>query len=293
MMARAHQRGCKADSALVLSGRQYAGKSTVLRILATDEFFTDAPISMASPKDSVPVISGVWIIELGELASMSRSKIETVKQFLSSQVDRLRKSYGRRVVDVPRRCVFAGTTNADSFLRDSTGSRRFWPVFTADEIDLDWLRENRDQLMAEARVAYQAGEQWHLTREENEQRHRDSEHFQVQDSWEPQIAAWVTANPGKLFTTFEAIKEGLGTNAPGTVSKSHEMRVRHILEQMSLQKRRMTPPGRPRAYYWTAPGQVQDTGNVVPLQRDGADEPKDTEEVEDLMEEISKADEWV
>ena len=48
-----------------------------------------------------------------------------------------------------RRCVLAGTTNADDWIRDETGARRFWPI-RCGEIDIDLLKENRDQLWAES-----------------------------------------------------------------------------------------------------------------------------------------------
>ena len=125
-VARIFQPGCKVDTCLILEGEQGLLKSTALRTLAGDAFFTDDIADLGS-KDSVMQTRGVLIIELAELDSMSR-EVSRVKAFMSRQVDRIRPPYGRRVIEVPRECIFAGTTNKDTYLKDETGGRRFWPV---------------------------------------------------------------------------------------------------------------------------------------------------------------------
>lgn len=159
-VARGLSPGCKVDHALVLEGEQGINKSTAIRTLGGK--WTQDDIHDMSSKDAAMALANYWIVELQELSALNRSEIERTKSFLSLGVDKYRPPYGRHVIEVPRRCVFAGTTNADRYLRDPTGNRRFWPI-RCGRIDLGGLAANRDQLFAEAVAAYHAGQVWHLT----------------------------------------------------------------------------------------------------------------------------------
>jgi predicted P-loop ATPase len=108
-VARALIPGCKADCALVLEGKQGAGKSSALKALAGRDWFHDG-LSDLHSKDASAGLRGKWIIELPELSAMRRSDVEAVKAFLSRTEERYRPAYGRAEVIEPRRCVFAGTT---------------------------------------------------------------------------------------------------------------------------------------------------------------------------------------
>jgi putative DNA primase/helicase len=161
-VARVERPGCQADHVLVLEARQGAGKSTAARILAVRlDWFADNVGDLGN-KDSMLQLAGKWIIELSELAAIRRAELEQVKGYISRTQDTFRPPYGRRAVTIPRQCVFIGSTNEREYLRDRTGNRRYWPV-PCGRIDLEALYRDRDQLWAEARAMFEAGEQWHLT----------------------------------------------------------------------------------------------------------------------------------
>ena len=102
-------------------------RSKAIRALCRESWFTD-DLAEFGTKDAAEQLLGAWFVEVAELGAMNKSEVERVKSFVSRQVDRCRPAYGRQVVERPRQCVFIGTTNADTYLRDETGNRRFWPV---------------------------------------------------------------------------------------------------------------------------------------------------------------------
>lgn len=170
--ARAKMPGCKLDTMLILEGGQGARKSTALRILSdavTPGVFTDE-MSDPNSKDAALQMQGAWIIEIAELDALGRAEVNAIKAWLSRREDRFRRPYGKVVEDFPRSCAFAGTVNplADSgYLKDPTGGRRFWPVAVKD-IDLDGLKYHAAQLWAEAFHCLQNGDQWWLTKPEED-----------------------------------------------------------------------------------------------------------------------------
>jgi len=156
-VARIYVPGCKVDNVPIIEGPQGIGKSSALRILF-DPWFADEIADLGS-KDAAMQAQGRWLIEWSELDSMSRSETASTKAFISRTTDRFRPPYGHRVIESPRSCVFWGTTNAEGYLKDETGGRRFWPI-KAHRINVGGIRLMRDQLFAEAREQYFAGTPW-------------------------------------------------------------------------------------------------------------------------------------
>src|SRR5678810_1105049 len=92
-------------------------------------------------------IQGYWVVECAELASMLRTDEKTVRDFITRPRDVFTPKYGRNgSIDVPRQCVFIGSTNDEQFLRDETGDRRYWPVEVTKMIDRAWVKAHRDEI---------------------------------------------------------------------------------------------------------------------------------------------------
>ena len=165
-VARVYRPGIKFDYMLTIRGKQGIGKSTIFAKLG-GEWFSDTFTTMQG-KDAYEQVQGVWIMEVGELAGMRKAEAETIKLYISKQVDRFRPAYGRRLQEFPRQCIFIGTTNESQFLRDTTGNRRFWVVDTPNDPTHDlWEELTEDivrQIWAEAVELYKKGEKLYLTK---------------------------------------------------------------------------------------------------------------------------------
>ena len=111
--------------------------------------------------------------------------------------------WGRHAVEVPRQCVFAGTVNPDTYLKDETGNRRFWPV-RVGRIDVDGLERDRDQLWSEAVARFKAGATWHLEDGIEPQARQEQDARYQTDAWESLIEGFAS---GRLRVSVQQIME--------------------------------------------------------------------------------------
>ncbi len=160
-VARVFSPGCKFDHVLVTEGLQGVGKSFMWETLASP-WFTDAPLQIHD-KAAVEVIHGKWVVELAEMDALSKYESQTMKGFFTRTEDRCRMAYDRNVKNFPRQNIFVGTINPEQtgWLRDHTGNRRYWPIEVVN-INLKELKKVRDELWAEALLAFQKGEIIHV-----------------------------------------------------------------------------------------------------------------------------------
>lgn len=264
-VARIMRPGCKADHMLILEGPQGISKSTALRILASDAWFTDELAELGS-KDAAQQMRGVWVIEMAELDAIGRTEVSRIKAFLTRTTDRYRPPYERYVVTVPRQCVFAGTVNPETYLRDETGNRRFWPV-RCGEIDLAALARDRDQLWAEAVTRFNAGDPWWFEDKELVTLAGIAQEARVQgDAWDTLIERWLVsekrsvnvgsgpyevwrdeyvprAMPLRDISVGEVLEQALCIE-PGKWSLADQMRVGRYFKAKKWERYRAGSPGK-------------------------------------------------
>lgn len=123
------ERPVAADGILVLQGEQGLAKTSFFRIMSPFPrwFVEGAIIDMRDKDTQIRALSG-WIAELGELESTLKKEQTNLKAFITLPEDRIRPPYAATPARAARRTSFCGTVNPENFLKDESGSRRFWIV---------------------------------------------------------------------------------------------------------------------------------------------------------------------
>ena len=244
-VARAFEPGCKMDTALILQGQQGLKKSTFFKSLAGVDYFDDS-LGSISDKDEKLKLHQTWFAEWAELESVfKRRDVAQTKAFLSSSIDVVRPPYGRKAERMQRQSIIVGTTNQEEFLSDATGNRRFWIIPVQRRINLKRLEQDRDRIWGAAVALYQAGEQWWLTDEEEQQAQDLASDYQTSDPWDSRIDAHLLEWRLDTVTTAEILTNCLEIEV-GRQSRGDEMRVADCLKRLGWQSVRKKYQGKRR-----------------------------------------------
>jgi predicted P-loop ATPase len=234
MVARIFEPGCKADHMVVLEGSQGTLKSSACQILGGD-FFSDNLPDVSAGKDVSQHLRGKWLIEVSEMHAMNRAETTLLKAFITRQVERYRPSFGRKEVIEPRQCVFVGTTNRDTYLKDETGGRRFWPI-KAGKIDIDALARDRDQLFAEAVHCHDSGLQWWPDKDFERQHIVPQQAARYEaDVWQDNVAEYLKTN--SKVTIGQVARDALQIETP-RLGRAEQNRISAALEQLGWRRER-------------------------------------------------------
>ena len=236
---------CKAECVLILEGEQGLLKSTALKTLSTPWFLDH--LRKFSSKDAAMQITGRWIIELAELTAMNEVTVEACKMFFSQSMDSFRPPYGKRVIDAPRQCIFAASTNKNVFLKDETGDRRYWPVICTKG-DIEALKRDRDQIWAEALQEYRNGKVWWLDTPElrNMAEDEQAQRFEM-DGWEVEIKLFLR---GRNQITPEQVWDLHFNKENVEINKHVKSRIASVLRHLRWHRERVWSGENRGEYVW-------------------------------------------
>jgi predicted P-loop ATPase len=166
--------------------------------------------------------------------AIGRAEATLLKSFITRRTERFRPAYGRAEVVQERQCVFIATTNQKDYLKDPSGGRRFWPV-EVGSIDTEALAQDRDQLFAEAVVAFQAGRPWWPDADfEREHITPQQEERFASDPWEQAIIEFFKGR--QQATVTEIAHNALGFENTGKIGTGDANRIRAVLQALGMKQ---------------------------------------------------------
>ena len=240
MVARIFEPGCKADHMLVIEGAQGTLKSTACDRLAGDWFSDNLP-DVTVGKDVSQHLRGKWLIEVSEMHAMNRAEAAQLKASSPARRNAIARRYGRREVIEPRQCVFVGTTNRNTYLRDETGGRRFWPVKTGT-INIEAWSATATSSLPKPSIRYREGAQWWPDKDfEREHIAPEQEARFEADAWEETIGTYVGTR--SEVTIGEIARDGLGIETP-RIGTAEQRRIAAALERLGWHREPVNWKGR-------------------------------------------------
>lgn len=125
--------------AFILSHKgQSSGKSTWCRFLCPPALSEYMAEDISNDKDARIQLCRNFLLNLDELAVLSKKDVNALKAFFSKTFINERLPYDKKNTTLPRICSFIGSTNMASFLSDETGSVRWLCFELKDKIDFEY-----------------------------------------------------------------------------------------------------------------------------------------------------------
>lgn len=250
-VARVYEPGTKFDHMIILEGPQSAGKSFLLKELATIHsvaYFDDTiKVTDLGNPSTVPKLQGVLIVEIAEMAALGKKDINELKAEITITHDRIVRKYENEATKYPRQFVFAGTINPiEGYLDDPTGNRRFWPVRVGQKIDLESIKRDKEQLWAEAVARYKAGEKLFIDEHLYDMAMSAQRERNIMHPWLPDVE-WLTRSRDKI--PIKEIWEALGFSDKTKRTRFASNDISKIMVELGFEKGRNRVDGKPE-YVW-------------------------------------------
>lgn len=155
---------------ILVDENQNTGKTSLLRWLcpgSLTQYYTE---SMSTDREGLIALARYFMINIDEMAVMSKYDINKLKSVLSQDFPTARPLYGRRPQRMTRVASFFGSTNKTDFLSDETGSVRWLCFRLIAQIDFNYSTQiDVHDLWYYAYKLYLSGFNYILTKEEIEE----------------------------------------------------------------------------------------------------------------------------
>lgn len=173
---------CANHLCLILIGQQGDNKSKWISNLYPGTLLDYCKNGGMDPDEKDSLISAAenLIINMDDyFADISAKKVNSLKGFITLDVIKIRRPYGRFDEVLPKICSFIGSTNESQFLYDDTGDRRFL-CFEVESMDLAGATAiNMDQVWAQAKHLFQTGFTYWVPKEEAGEQQKINETYRV------------------------------------------------------------------------------------------------------------------
>ncbi|MBP9102218.1 MAG: primase C-terminal domain-containing protein [Chitinophagaceae bacterium] len=200
---------------VLVHDQQNSGKSTFCRWLCPPILKNYLAENINTDKDSLIALTTNFLINMDELATLSKTEINALKSLISKDRVNVRLPFGKRQITIPRRASFIGSTNKDEFLTDETGSVRWLCFILIGNINFAYSKDFEiNDIWKEAYALYKSGFLYQLTPSEVEENEISNREFQVA-SYEMEIIP-------TLFIPSSKEEDGLFYTATDVLKKISE-----------------------------------------------------------------------
>lgn len=232
---------------LVLQGAQGDGKSHWLEYLLPEELKRYFAMSeFNGTKDDLSAMHKCLLIVNDEFGGQTIKDSQKFKEMVSKNTVFYRPPYAREEKEFKRIALFAGTTNEESFLNDSTGNRRIIPVrlkpndkwtdgdgwkYSINQKEFNGI--NKTALIIDAYNTYKAGFNVQILRDEIGTLEDNTKDFELHTEEQENILKYCTIDQTSGKTSTEV--KNLLSMLPGVSQSLGTKRIGHALRSLGYE----------------------------------------------------------